>query len=108
MALLRRESLAVFASEYAFVRSRYESPSILWPSVKRELKLFADLLPMIFQDLRAEWSEDIIATDASEWGLGAVISRGAPEVIAASGRLCERWRFRAAGGHGCWSSRFDC
>ena len=69
-------------------------------SVKRELKLFADLLPMIFQDLRAEWSEDIIATDASEWGLGAVISRGDPAAIAASGRLCERWRFRAAEGLG--------
>jgi hypothetical protein len=89
-----------FASVYAFVRARYESRSALWPSVKRELRLFADLLPMIFQDLRAEWSEDVIATDASEWGLGAVISRGDPAAIAASGRLCERWRFRAAEGLG--------
>ena len=63
--------------------------------MKRELRLFAGLLPAIFQDLRAAWSDDVVATDASEWGLGAVVSRSDPELIAASGRICERKRFRA-------------
>ena len=33
VALLRRESLAVFASVYAFIRSRYTKRCLLWPSV---------------------------------------------------------------------------
>ena len=94
VALLRRESLAVFASAYAFIRSRYAKRCILWPSVARELTLSANLLPPIFQDMRAGWSEDVIATDASEWGLGAVIGRFDGDVVRRCGKLNERWRFR--------------
>ena len=44
--------------------------------------------------MRAGWSEDEIATDASEWGLGAVIGRFNSGVVKRCGKLNERWRFR--------------
>ena len=68
-------------------------------SVARELTLFANLIPN-FQDPRSGWSEEVIATDASEWGLGAVISRFDSDVVGRCGRLNERWRFRFGAGYG--------
>ena len=47
VALLRREILSAFASVYTFARRHYERPTRIWPSVARELTLFADLLPMV-------------------------------------------------------------
>ena len=97
VALLRREVLSVFASVYTFARRHYERPTRIWPSFARELRLFADQLPLVFWDVKATWSPDVIATDASEWGLGAVMARADPEVIGRTGRLCERWCFRLGG-----------
>ena len=54
LALLRRESPAVFASVYSFIRARYGSRAVLWPSVRRELKLFADLLPLLFSGFEVQ------------------------------------------------------
>ena len=48
------------------MRARYDRRSVLWPSVIRELTLFAHLVPLIFQDLRSGWTDDVMATDASE------------------------------------------
>ena len=100
IALLRREILSVFASVYSFIRARYDVRSGLWPSVVCELTLFANLIPLVYQDLRAEWTDDVIATDASEWGLGAVIARCSPLDVARCGRLSERWRFRLSDARG--------
>ena len=66
VALLTREVLSVFASVYTFARRHYERPTRILPSAARELRLFADILPLVFQDVKAAWSPDVIATDASE------------------------------------------
>ena len=66
VALLRREVLRVFASVYTFARRHYERSTRIWPSVARELRLFADLLTLVFQDVKAAWSPDVIATEASK------------------------------------------
>ena len=62
--------------------------------------MFANLIPMIVQDLRPGWSEEVVATDASGCGLGAMVSRFDSDVMGRYRRLSERWRFRLGAGHG--------
>eukprot|EP00959_Pyramimonas_sp_CCMP1952_P058494 1221530-Pyramimonas_sp.AAC.1 len=44
------------------------------------------------------WHSQVIASDASEFGLGLVRRRVAPAVVAQIGRQSERWRYRVEGG----------
>ena len=90
LGLVRRESLAIFASVYQFMQAHPVRPAKLWPSVARELRIFCQLLPLLWQDLRSEWSDVVVATDASKWGLGVVQAQVRQSTVARVGRLSER------------------
>ena len=45
----------------------------LWPEVRRELRTWDGVAPLLWRDLRSQWSEDVVCVDASPWGLGAVL-----------------------------------
>ena len=48
-------------------------------------KLFSQLLPLFWQNLRAEWSEEVVVTDASEWELGAAVFNCQGATVAKTG-----------------------
>eukprot|EP00438_Fugacium_kawagutii_P013923 Skav213475 [mRNA] locus=scaffold565:39265:42440:+ [translate_table: standard] len=96
LSLARRESLSIFGQAYNFVRrysySTDEFP--LWASVRKEFDIWDGILPLIFRNLKAEWSEKVYAVDASEWGLGCTIAHMPLDDVKQFGRVCERWRFK--------------
>ena len=61
--------------------------------MRRELDLWDSLSPLLWKDLRAPWADCLVATDASEWGLGAVIAGAPSGLVAQIGRVRDRWRF---------------
>jgi hypothetical protein len=93
VGLLRREFLAVFGAVYAFVSQNREREVALWPAVRRELRWASSLLPLLRRDLGAAWSDTVCVSDASPWGRGVVEGERAVPLIAAAGRVSERWRF---------------
>ncbi|CAK0839605.1 unnamed protein product, partial [Prorocentrum cordatum] len=95
-ALLRRPLLAVFSSVYAFSRKYFDRVMKLPPSVRRELRWAASLIPLAWADLRATWSPRVYASDASEEGGGACQKEAGLGAIRGAGRYGERWRFRRA------------
>eukprot|EP00974_Lingulodinium_polyedra_P042475 4077529-Lingulodinium_polyedra.AAC.1 len=67
--------------------ARYRDQEVdLWPSVRRELRWAAALLPVAWADLRAPWHGLVQASDASEEGRGVVQKFAGPEAAAAAGR----------------------
>eukprot|EP00972_Heterocapsa_arctica_P003143 468226-Heterocapsa_arctica.AAC.1 len=56
--LIDRSSLAVFGTVYKFIRARYHTPSVLWPSVRKELEAFLALLPLLVHEWDSPWSEE--------------------------------------------------
>jgi hypothetical protein len=81
--LPRRPAFAVFSSVYRFIRlaKRHRRFSI-WPSVVRELLVAVGLAPLLFSRLDSPWFNRVVASDASEVGLGvAVSSRVSSEVL---------------------------
>ncbi|CAK0855455.1 unnamed protein product, partial [Prorocentrum cordatum] len=95
-ALLRRPLLAVFSSVYAFSRKYFDRVMKLPPSVRRELRWAASLIPLAWADLRATWSPRVYASDASEEGRGVCQKEADLGAIRGAGRYGERWRFRRA------------
>ncbi|CAK0806316.1 unnamed protein product, partial [Prorocentrum cordatum] len=95
-ALLRRPLLAVFSSVYAFSRKYFDRVMKLPPSVRRELRWAASLIPLAWADLRATWSPRVYASDASEEGRGVCQKEAGLGAIRGAGRHGERWRFRRA------------
>ena len=92
-ALLRRELLSCLGACYAFCRQHRGRLGRVWCSVHRELKWVASLIMMAFRDMAAPWDEELLAVDASHWGVG-VVSRSIPSEQARElGRYSERWRF---------------
>lgn len=71
-ALVNRPLLSVFSSVYRFIECARTSVFSLWPSVARELATMVDLAPLMFCTLADQWFDRIVATDASEFGLGVV------------------------------------
>lgn len=77
--LLRRPALAVFSSAFTFCNHvRRRAP--LWHSVTRELVTALGLLPLLVARLSAPWARVVLATDASDSGLGVVSAQCEPEV----------------------------
>ena len=62
--------------------------------MRRELRWFAALIPLLGRQLDAEWSSRVYVTDASFWGRGVCVGNREPEKVAEAGRINERWRFR--------------
>lgn len=82
LCLGRRKSLAVFGETYTFIHRHYHRPHRIWKSVRREMAFFVCIC-----------SNDVVAVDASHWGLGATISTFSTDDVADLGRFSERWRF---------------
>ncbi|CAK0818121.1 unnamed protein product [Prorocentrum cordatum] len=97
LSLVRREGLSLFWSCYAFVRKNYTQEERLWASVRRELSLWDGLAPLLWRDLRAGWSDEVVAVDASEWGLGACAAQCGGSLARSVGRTSERWRWGRVG-----------
>ena len=93
-ALVRRESLSVFSAVYAYMNDCGPRRARIWTAVRRELRWFAALVPLLGRQLDAEWSSRVYVTDASLWGRGVCVGNREPEKVAEAGRINERWRFR--------------
>ena len=96
ICLGRRESLlSIFGETYTFIQRHYHMRHRLWSSVRRELQIFCCLLPLIWRDLSSEWSEQVTAVDASNWGLGATTADFSAAEVKQLGQFSERWRFES-------------
>ena len=93
ISLVRRESLAVFDTLFAFFRRYYNVEAPLWPSVVSELTIWDGLSPPLWRNLKASWGPALYAVDASPTGLGVCSSPVTEEEARGLGRHCERWRF---------------
>ena len=91
--LLKRECLSILNSVYAFMNLHSDIALGLWPSVRRELRQVASILPLICCKLGLPWSDDVYVRDSSSEGY-AVLKRTLPhDIICNWGRTSERWRF---------------
>ncbi|CAK0878156.1 unnamed protein product [Prorocentrum cordatum] len=96
IALVRREGLSLFEACFRFVQTSYHVEAPLPGGARTELAVWDGLAPLLWRDLKAGWSMDVGAVDASPWGLGACQSTWAPAAVKSVGRYCERWRFGRA------------
>ena len=69
-ALVRRPVFAVLSAVYTFIERADWRCFELWPSVRRELRCLVGLAPLLFAALDASWWSQVVAVDASDWGLG--------------------------------------
>ena len=67
VGLLRWDVLACFCAIYRFIEANLDVSTELWPSARRELVAFRNLLVLVSSGWRATWSPLVIATDASEF-----------------------------------------
>ena len=93
ISLGRRESLSCFGEVYTFIQRHYNHSHVLWPSVRKELSIYIGILPLIWRDLAMPWSREVLAVDASEWGLGATSTVFSGDEVQQLGQYSERWRF---------------
>ena len=96
--LLRREALCLLRASCAFSAKAGSHPLSLCRSVREELWRVRCLLPLLQADVLAPWHGQIVASDASECGLGLVRRRLPADRVAELGRQSERWRHRVEGG----------
>ncbi|CAK0838131.1 unnamed protein product [Prorocentrum cordatum] len=88
ISLVRRESLSVFDTLFAFIRRFYYEEAPLWPSVINELTIWEGIAPLLWRNLKASWGPSLYAVDASPTGLGAAAAAAVsddPEVQWLSG-----------------------
>ena len=95
ISLGRRETLSIFGEIYTFIRRHYKQVVGLWKSVRRELEVWDGLSPLISQNLRSPWGDQVCSVGASEWGLGVCVAGIEERVASSLSRYNERWRFRA-------------
>ena len=84
-SLLRREALCLLRASYAFSAKAGSQPLPLWRSVREELWRVRCLLPLLQADVLAPWHGQIVASDASEYGLGLVRRRPPADRVAELG-----------------------
>ncbi|CAK0910921.1 unnamed protein product [Prorocentrum cordatum] len=93
VSLVRRESLSVFDTLFAFIRRFYYEEAPLWPSVINQLAIWEVIAPLLWRNLKSSWGPSLYAVDASPTGLGVCSSPISVEEAHGLGRHCERWRF---------------
>ena len=76
----RRCSFSVFSSVYRFIECAGRRLFTIWPSVHRELRVVMGLAPLLFTQMDAPWFPHVLATDASDSGLGVVATTPAASV----------------------------
>ena len=75
--LVRRPALAVFSSVYKFCEFARGRAKPIWRSVRKELNVIMDLVPLLFCSLSAGFSSRVLASDASSTGFGVCAARAA-------------------------------
>ncbi len=93
--LLRRECLSILNSTYSFMRAKCHRETRLWPSVRRELRQIASLLPLMVANTSLPWSSTVSVSDSSDYGF-AVLERDFADhmdLAKSWGRQSERWRY---------------
>lgn len=79
--LVRRPGLAIFCAVYKFIAVVGRRIRPLWPSVRRELRMLCNLLPLFFSSLRDCWFDHAVAVDASSTGVGVCAVPVSPDVL---------------------------
>ena len=97
--LMNRRSLACFHTVYAFIHRHYYEVATLWPSVVEELEAFKGCLFLMVQDWWRPWNRMVSSSDASLKGYGISQAWWPKSVVAETGRLQERSRFRRSSTH---------
>ena len=93
---INRGGMSVFRRLYDFVE-HCKTPRRLNEQERQECLIFSGLIPLLFADLRKQWSNTLFCTDASPDGYG-VCCRDVEQTTAESlGRWNERWRFKRLG-----------
>ena len=94
VSLLRRDVLSVPFALNKSIRANYETSAMLRPSATAEVQAFVGLLPAISSSWTRDWCSCIVATDASEYGLGVCLKECEKIVCQTIGRTSERARLR--------------
>ena len=77
-SLAFRPALSCFSNAFRFVQAAGPRVFALWPSVRIELECIVGLAPLLSACVLADWFPEVVATDASQWGLGVVAARMPP------------------------------
>jgi hypothetical protein len=93
-SLGKREMFSMLGECYTFVQRHHGYEAPLWKSVRKELSCWESLAPLIVQKLGSDWSQNVLAVDASEWGLGVVASSFTRHEVKQYSNFNERWRFK--------------
>ncbi|CAK0808709.1 unnamed protein product [Prorocentrum cordatum] len=96
VALVRREGLSIFEASFRFVQKCYDQQVPLWSQVRQELMAWDGVAPLLWRDLRAQWSCSVGCVDASPRGLGACEADWDVGAVREVGRHSERWRYGRA------------
>ena len=72
-------------------------PRRLTSQEHQECLVFAGLIPLLFADLRKQWSNTLFCTDASPDGYGVCCREVERSTAESLGRWNERWRFKRLG-----------
>ena len=99
LGLISRGSLACFHSVYSFIQKNYGQVASLWQSVVNELTAFMGLCFLLVQDWWRPWNRLVTSSDSSLVGYGACKSWWPKDLVAESGRVQERSRFRRRDSH---------
>ncbi|CAE7708857.1 AMY1.1 [Symbiodinium sp. CCMP2592] len=91
--VLNRGGMGIFRSAYDYAGKGYKS-HWLWPSAKKEFRIFSGLLPILVADLRRSWSEKVTVSDASPEGYGICEGTFSVEEVRKTGKWQERWRYK--------------
>ena len=68
-----RPSLSIFSAVYKFIRAHHDHSAKIWKSVRSELQAFLGIMPMLQYRWDAQWSPNILCSDACLGGYGAVV-----------------------------------
>ena len=92
-----RETICVFHAAYKFARVCRGTFVRLWPTVREELEAFLGLMPLLEADWTRSWDPVVSAYDSSSYAYGVTTAVWDPAVVASTGRVPERGRFRLVG-----------
>ena len=93
---INRGGMSVFRRLYDFVE-HCKVPRRLTSQERQECLVFAGLIPLLFADLRKQWSNTLFCTDASPDGYGVCCREVERSTAESLGRWNERWRFKRLG-----------
>jgi hypothetical protein len=80
--LVRRPAFATFSAAYRFAAIAKRRTFSIWPSVRDELLIACGLAPLLFATLDSPLLDRVVASDASETGLGVAAARSDVSVVA--------------------------